>query len=259
MHVSGIIAAKNNSIGVVGVAPGATIYAVRVLGPSGGTDAAVMSGLQWVLDNANLVNPHIKVVNMSLGRSGTVDDDPPFAALVTQLHDAGVAIAVAAGNDASLEVWQNIPAAYPAVMSVASTASVNGGNQCRGFSGFIAADTASFFTTDGSGVTISAPGEDKEDISRGCFIKSTGILSLKVGGGTTRMSGTSMASPHLAGVLALLAQQAGLSFDPEVARVQVQQGASGINTKPLDSPTTSYTFDGVREGILSACGTLGTC
>ena len=258
-HVSGIIAAKNNSIDVVGVAPKATIYAVRVLGPTGGTDSAVMAGLQWVLDNANLVNPPIKVMNMSLGREGTVNDDPPFEALVTQLRDAGIAIAVAAGNDASLEVWQNIPAAYPEVMSVASTAATDGNNKCRGFNGFIAMDTASFYTTDGSGVTISAPGEDKEDISRACFIRSTGILSLKAGGGTTRMSGTSMASPHLAGVLALLAEQEGVSFDPEVARVQVQQGATGINTTPLDSPTTSYTFDGVREGVLSACGTLGSC
>jgi len=258
-HVSGIIAAKNNTIDVVGVAPGATIYAVRVLGPFGGTDSAVMAGLQWVLDNADLVNPPIKVVNMSLGRTGSVDDNPAFDALVTQLNDAGIAIAVAAGNDASLEVWQNIPAAYSAVMSVASTTAASGKNQCRSFSGFIATDTASFFTTDGSGVAISAPGEDNEDISRSCFIKSTGILSLKAGGGTTRMSGTSMASPHTAGVLALLAEKDGLSFDPEVARVLIQQGASGINSKPLNSPTISYTFDGVREGILSACGALGSC
>ena len=239
-HVSGIIAAKNNAIDVVGVAPGATIYAVRVLSAMGGTDSTVMAGLQWVMDNANLVNPAIKVVNMSLGRPGTADDNPAFDALVTQLRDAGIAIAAAAGNDASSEVWQNIPAAYSAVMSVASTTAANGKNQCRNFNGYIAADTASFFTTDGSGVTISAPGEDNEDISRGCMISSTGILSLKAGGGTTRMSGTSMASPHTAGV-------------------KIQQSASGINSKPLNSPTTSYTFDGVREGVLSACGALGSC
>jgi len=66
-----------------------------------------------------------------------------------------------------------------------------------------------------------------------------------------------MASPHTAGVLALLAEQAGLSFDPEVARVLIQQGAAGKNSTPLDSPASSYTFDGVREGVLSACGALG--
>ena len=57
----------------------------------------------------------------------------------------------------------------------------------------IAADTASFFTTDGIGVAISAPGEDQENI-KFPYINSVGILSAALGGGTTRMSGTSMAA-----------------------------------------------------------------
>jgi subtilisin family serine protease len=81
-------------------------------------------------------------------------------------------------------------------------------------------------------------------------INSVGILSTALGGGTTRMSGTSMAAPHVAGGVALLLQKApGLA--PVTVKTLIMQGArEGI--APLDSPTTSYTFDGLREGILYA-------
>src|SRR5207344_2549618 len=70
-HVAGIIGARDNTADVIGVAPQATIYCVKVLDSAGsGSDASVMSGLQWVLDNHASVVPAIKVVNMSLGRPG---------------------------------------------------------------------------------------------------------------------------------------------------------------------------------------------
>src|SRR5262245_20881108 len=65
-HVSGIVAAKNNTTGVLGVAPGATLYCVKVLNAQGsGSDGDVVAGLQFVLENANKVSPPIRVVNMS--------------------------------------------------------------------------------------------------------------------------------------------------------------------------------------------------
>ncbi len=251
-HVSGIVAALDNTIDVVGVAPNARLYCVKVLdGTGSGSDAAVMAGLDWVLVNHALVAPPIKVVNMSLGRTGSVDDNPSFHDLIKSLEAAGVAVVVAAGNDASTEINQNIPAAYPEVIAVASTTATAGSNQCRFLSSPIGADTASFFTTDGAGVAVSAPGEDAENVSRGCLISSTGILSTRLGGGTTRMSGTSMAAPHVSGVIARHFQ-ANPAYTVADLRQFLQQNAVRAGTAPLDSPTSSYSFDGDREGVAQA-------
>jgi subtilisin len=263
-HVGGIVAALNNSIDVVGVAPAARLYAVKVLNSSGsGTDSSIMAGLNWVGLHANSVTPPIRVVNMSLGRPGSLNDNPALRASVQALHNNGISVVVAAGNDAKTEVSQQVPATYPEVMAVASATSRNGTSQCS-YAGAIGADTASYFTTDGKyntttgiGVTISSPGEDQENISNTCYIQSNGILSLKLGGGTTRLSGTSMASPHVAGVVALMVQNAGGNLDPEVARSTIRSSAFRIGVAPLNSPTSSYTFDGEREGVVSACGVIG--
>jgi subtilisin len=261
-HVAGIIAAKNNAIDVVGVAPDATLYAVKVLDRRGrGSDSTIMTGLDWIADNAALVAPPVRVVNMSLGRQGTLDDNPALRASVQALTEAGITVVVAAGNDRSLDVSQQVPATYPEVIAVASTTATAGASACGDHPSPVAADTASYFTTDGEfdlatgiGVSVSAPGEDHEDIGKNCLLKSVGILSTRLGGGTIRMSGTSMAAPHVAGVVALMAQQSALT--PEEARRRLRRGADAVDTAPFDSPAGGYTFDGEREGVVSAPGAL---
>lgn len=259
-HVAGIVAARDNVSDVVGVAPNSTLYCVRVLDAAGsGTDATVMAGLDWVYQHRIQapLNPNIRVVNMSLGRTGTLNDNPALRASVQTLYNNGIAVVVAAGNDASKEVSQMVPAGYPEVLAVASTSAVDGSNAgCKFFTSTIKADTASYFTTDGKlntqniGVTISAPGEDKENVAKSCFASSVGILSLKLGGGTTRMSGTSMASPHVAGIVARL-MQTGLT-NVETIRSTIRSNADRVGTAPVNSPTGGYSFDGEREGIAKA-------
>jgi subtilisin len=251
-HVAGIIAARDNTRDVIGVAPAAQLYCVKVLDSTGsGSDDDVMAGLDWVLSNHSVVTPAIRVINMSLGRPGSVDDNPAMRDLVAALDAAGVSVVVAAGNDAAVDVSTQIPAAYPQVAAVASTTATGGSNQCRFLSAGIAADTASYFTTDGVHVLISAPGEEREDVSRPCLIQSTGILSTKLGGGTTRMSGTSMASPHVAGVAARYYQQ-NPAYSPSDVRGWIVTDAARPGVAPLNSPGSGYTFDGVREGIAQA-------
>lgn len=262
-HVAGIVAAKQgNGIGVVGMVPDATVYAVRVLDASGsGYDSDIIAGLDWVLANAQLVSPAIQVVNMSLGRDAAASDaDPqsPMHVAVQNLTSRNIVVVVSAGNDQSQQISQVVPAGYPEVLAIASTTANTGTTQCSRFKTPIQADSASYFTTDGAGVAISAPGEASENLSRGCLLSSIGILSLKPGGGTVRMSGTSMASPHVAGVVAALKQK-NTAFSPSTIRTCLASFAQSAGEAPLNSPASGYTFDGVREGIVYLPAVLQGC
>jgi subtilisin family serine protease len=244
----------------VGVAPGATLYGVKVLDNNGyGYDSDIAAGLEWVTANGSSFLPPIRVVNMSLGRIASADDSVMRQAVASAVA-AGITVVAAAGNDASLEVSQTVPAGFPEVIAVSSTTAKKGTSNHKRYAA-IPADTASYFTTDGKydpvtgiGVAIAAPGADQENINFP-YITSVGILSTALGGGTTRMSGTSMAAPHAAGVVALLLQKTPALMPAEI-KVLIMFGDKE-GSAPLNSPTSSYTFDGEREGVLSAPIVLG--
>lgn len=164
-HVAGIIAGINNAQGVVGVAHKADLYAVKVLGANGsGFMSDVIEGLGWAASNG------MSVVNMSLG---CACDSVSLHTAVTNAYNAGVVIVAAAGNDPSAPVI--FPAAYPEVIAVGATDS---------------SDNIASFSSRGPEVDVSAPG--------------VSIYSTYKGTGYATLSGTSMASPHVAGTAALI-------------------------------------------------------
>ncbi|MDP2321308.1 MAG: S8 family serine peptidase [Acidobacteriota bacterium] len=200
-HVAGTIGAKDDSNGVVGVAPGVRIYSVRVLNNAGsGFWSSVACGIDWV--TANAASLGIRVANMSLGGSGSDDgncgqsnNDALHLALCNSVA-AGITYVVAAGNSGA-DFSGFVPAAYDEVLTVTAMADFNGlpgggaAATCRTDVDETPADFSNF-TTVGSGDeghTIAAPGV--------C------IESTWKGGGYKTISGTSMASPHVTGAAAL--------------------------------------------------------
>lgn len=188
-HVAGTIGAKDNTIGVVGVAPGARLWAVKVLNKRGsGTWAQIICGIDWVTANAGT----IEVANMSLGGGGTETgcDDGGMNEAICNAVAAGVTFVVAAGNESD-DAAYHVPAAYEQVITVSALADFNGlpGGGAPSTCYSDVDDTLASFSNYGAAVDLIAPGA--------C------IYSTYKGGGYATMSGTSMASPHVAGGAAL--------------------------------------------------------
>ena len=183
-HVAGIAAAKDDGVGVVGAAPGARIHSVRVLDVNGsGYLSQIIAGIDYVTSKANVID----VANMSLGGYFS---DPTLDEAIANSVGAGVVYAAAAGND-TRDASAFSPANHPQVVAVSAIADSDGQPGGAGGSPSCRADqddTFADFSNFGSIVDVAAPGV--------C------ILSDNLGGGLTVASGTSMATPHVAGVFA---------------------------------------------------------
>lgn len=194
-HVAGTIAAVNNSIGVVGVAPQAKLFAVKVLNKNGsGTWSSVICGIDWITANAQKYG--IKVANMSLGGGGTSDNNcgntngDALHQAICRSVAKGVTYVVASGN-AGGNAANLVPAAYDdAVITVSALADSDGKPGGIGLNTpYGVDDTFASFSNYGSVVDISAPGVN--------------IFSTWKGGTYNAISGTSMATPHVTGAAAL--------------------------------------------------------
>ena len=188
-HVAGTIGARDDGKGVVGVAPGARLWAVRVLDNRGsGSWSSVVCGVDWVTANAGT----IEVANMSLGGGGT-DGDCASSSLhqaICNSVDAGITYVVAAGNS-SADAEGFVPATYGEVITVSALADFNG--QPAG-----SAPATCRSDVDDTFADFSNYGADVDLIAPGVCIRSTWLK-----GGYNTISGTSMASPHVAGAAAL--------------------------------------------------------
>lgn len=192
-HVAGIAAARDNGSGVVGVAPGARLWAIKVVnGTSGGSLSDVVAGVEEVTRRA----PEIEVANISLVASGSsqaMDD------AIAGATDAGVVVVVAAGNDGE-DARNTTPANSPDAITVSAITDLDGrpgGKRSCSGTCFGGDDRFASYSNSGSVVDLAAPGSY--------------ILSTARNGGTTTKSGTSMAAPHVAGAAALRIHQRGFS------------------------------------------------
>jgi len=195
-HVAGTIAAFRNGFGVVGVAPAVELYGLKVLRDNGsGQFSFMISALEWCVLNG------IDVTNHSYS-SGSNPGSLMQQAFDAAYHDFGIVHVAAAGNAGNAGgnndsvQW---PARYASVVAVAAT------NQN---------DSRASFSSSGPAVEVSAPG--------------VSIFSTYIDGLWVQMSGTSMASPHVAGVAALLVAEG--VVDPDAVRFLI-----GATAKPLGS------------------------
>lgn len=193
-HVAGTVAAvTNNSTGVAGTAFNAKVVPVRVLGRCGGNTSDIADAITWASGGTVAgvpANPNpAEVINLSLGGSGTCS--ATYQNAINGAVSRGTTVVVAAGNS-NVNVSGAVPANCPNVVAVAATTSTG---------------SRASFSNYGTGIDISAPGQS--------------ILSTLNTGTTTPGSasyasynGTSMAAPHVAGVVALMQAAAASPLSP---------------------------------------------
>jgi subtilisin len=182
-HVAGITAAKDNAIGVVGIAPGARLWSTKVLDSTGaGSISDIIAGIDYVTAHS----AEIDVVNLSFGCECS---SPALDAAINNAVQAGVVFVVAGGNDHK-DASSFSPARNPNVIAVSAMADSDGKCGGQGTSTkYGSDDTFASFSNYGAPIDMVAPG--------------VGILSTYKDGKYAELSGTSMASPHVTGGIAL--------------------------------------------------------
>ncbi|XWV25283.1 peptidase inhibitor I9 [Tupanvirus deep ocean] len=229
-HVAGIIGAMDNGIGIVGVAPGVRLWAVKVLSNNGsGSTSGIISALNWILSSRGTLWHGYGIINMSLG-------GPAFAPLdsaIQTVANNGLVPCVAAGNESTNAINVS-PARVPAAITVGAT----GPNPTY--------TTIAPYSNYGSILDILAPG--------------TNIYSTFLNGSYAVMSGTSMATPVVSGTVALIASTRSLGTPTTLTYTQnVRYNLVTLSSAPL----TNTNYDGtvttnpriILSSVAAAAGT----
>lgn len=196
-HCAGIVGARQNGTGIVGIAPQSSIYAVKALDNSGsGNTSDIIAGIDWA------IGQKMDIISMSLGSKTS---STALQSACNSANSDGILVVAAAGNSGTAKVSKstdtiNYPARYDSVIAVGATDSSN---------------NRTYFSSTGKELDVVAPGYN--------------ILSDNYKGGTVTMSETSMATPYVAGDIALLKQA-----------------------------HPGYTSTQIRDLLLNSCKDLGT-
>ncbi len=225
-HVAGTVAqATDNGLGVAGVAPGAAILPVRVLDANGvGTSVDVANGIIWAVDNG------AAVINMSLGAASpamVIEEACSYA------HEAGVLVVASSGNEGYTN-FVGYPAAFDTTIAVGATD--------------LAYEVANY-SNQGSQLDLVAPGGDLGADHNGDGYPDGVLQETTIGGnfGYYFMSGTSMATPHVAGAAAMLIST-GVT-DPEEIRAALTSTADDLGMAGRD--------DVYGHGLVNPVAALG--
>ncbi|TCV97105.1 serine protease [Luteibacter rhizovicinus] len=244
-HVSGTIAElTNNGVGMAGVANKARVLPVRVLGHCGGYTSDIADGIVWAsgghVDGVPDNTTPVDVVSMSLGGSGACTADDVTGAAIAGAISRGVTVVVAAGNSNS-NAANFSPASCPGAITVAA----------NGIAG-----KRAFYSNFGPNVSLSAPGGGvyPNDASSGSVVDAGFIWSTGNAGEhepTTEnyigMAGTSQATPHVAGTVALIVQARRTAGLPALTPAQMRSVLIGSARVFPSKPDQS-----IGGGILDA-------
>jgi subtilisin family serine protease len=226
-HVAGIAAARDNNIGVVGAAPGARIWAVKVLSDGGtGSFSDILAGINYVFTN----RAQIEAVNLSLGATGTF---LPVETALRTLAQSGVTVVVSAGNNGQ-NANGNTPAraglGFNGVITVSAYGDSDG--RCGGYGPATSrGPDDSYPAFSAFNVDLAAAGVD--------------ILSTYKNSGYIRMSGTSMSSPDVAGAAAYYK-----SLFPGMTPAQIEVALKTAGTKPTAIGNGLFPCDGYGRGYV---------